>query len=85
MSSNELSRLLADARKEPRLLDELRGLLRDPEAMRRWAEERGYPLTREDMAELQDSDQELSDEELKQAAGGDTAWPPPPVPPPVDP
>ena len=85
MSGTELSRLMADARQEPRLLDELRGLLSDPEAMLRWAGEKGYHLTPEDMAELQDSDKELSDEELEQAAGGDTAWPPPPVPPLPDP
>jgi hypothetical protein len=36
----------------------------------------GYFLTPEDVQELLDCDRELSDDDLEQAAGGDTAWPP---------
>jgi predicted ribosomally synthesized peptide with nif11-like leader len=77
MSSAELSRFLDDLRNDPRLLEESRTLLQDPEAALRWSREKGYHLTLADIQELLDSDQELSDNELDQAAGGtDTAWPP---------
>jgi len=75
MRSSELNRLLEDLRRDPALLQESRGLLRDPDAALRWAVDRGYRLTLGDMAELCDSDRELSDDDLEQAAGG--AWPPP--------
>jgi predicted ribosomally synthesized peptide with nif11-like leader len=75
MSSAELNRLLEDVRKDPCLLDELRSLLGDLDAALRWAGDKGYHLTREDVAELCDSDRELSDDDLEEAAGGDN-WPP---------
>ncbi len=75
MRSAELIRLLADLRKDPDLLHESQRLLRDPDAALRWAVDRGYRLTLEDLAELCDSDRELADDDLDQAAGG--AWPPP--------
>jgi predicted ribosomally synthesized peptide with nif11-like leader len=75
MTSPDLSRLLQDLRKDPDLLTESRTLLGDPEAALRWAGERGYCLSLEDVAELLDSDRELSDDDLEEAAGGD-AWPP---------
>jgi predicted ribosomally synthesized peptide with nif11-like leader len=74
--STELTRLLEDLRQDPRLLDESRALLRDPESAHRWAHEKGYRINRDDIAVLLDSDRELSDDDLDQAAGGDTAWPP---------
>jgi predicted ribosomally synthesized peptide with nif11-like leader len=76
MSSTELSRFLEVLRNDPRLLDESRTLLRNPEAALRWAREKGYHLTPADIQELLDSDRELSDDDLDQAAGGDGAWPP---------
>ena len=75
MSRAEQNRFLEDVRKDPRLVEEVRGLLRDPAAALRWAEGRGYQLTPKDIAELLDSDRELSDDDLDEAAGGD-AWPP---------
>jgi predicted ribosomally synthesized peptide with nif11-like leader len=75
MPSSELSRLLEDLRKDPDLLNESRGLLHDPDAALRWAVDRGYRLTLRDVAELCDSDRELSIDDLEEAAGG--AWPPP--------
>jgi predicted ribosomally synthesized peptide with nif11-like leader len=75
MSSSELNRLLEDVRKNPHLVDELRALLSDPDAALRWAGDKGYQLTREEVAELCDSDRELSDDDLEQAAGGDDNWP----------
>jgi predicted ribosomally synthesized peptide with nif11-like leader len=78
--SEELKRFLQSLRTKPELLEELRSLLRDPDAATRWARERGCHLTPEDVAELQDYDQELSDDELDKVAGGDDVWPPPPGP-----
>ena len=75
MGSTELSRLLEDLRKDPRLLDESRTLLHDSEAALLWALGKGYRLTLRDVGELLTCDRELSDDELDQAAGGDT-WPP---------
>lgn len=77
MSSAELSRFLDDLRKDPQLLEESRRLLRDSEAALRWTRERGYHLTFAEIQELLDSDRELSDDDLDQAAGGDDAWPKP--------
>ena len=77
MGSADLNRFLEDLRKDPHLLEESRGLLHDPEAALRWALDRGYHLTQEDVAEILDSDRELSDDDLDQAAGGDGTWPPP--------
>lgn len=74
MSRAEQSRFLEDVRKDPRLVEEVRGLLRDPGAALRWVQDRGYHLTPEDIAELLDSDRELADDELEEAAGGE--WPP---------
>jgi predicted ribosomally synthesized peptide with nif11-like leader len=77
MSRVDLNRLLEDLRKDPHLLEESRGLLHDPDAALRWAEGKGYHLTREEVEDLLDSDRELSDQDLDEAAGGDGAWPPP--------
>jgi predicted ribosomally synthesized peptide with nif11-like leader len=79
MSSDELKSLMESARTKPEWLEELRSLVQDPAATIRWAGERGYHLTVEDIAELQGCNEELSDDELDQVAGGDTAWPPPPT------
>lgn len=76
MSRSELNRLLEDVRKDPLRLNELRALLRDTDAALHWASGQGYNLTREDVAELCDSDRELSDDDLEKAAGGDDNWPP---------
>ena len=83
--SEELKSFLQSLRTKPELLEELRSLLGDPDAAIGWTRERGCHLTPEDLAELRESDRELSDDELEQAAGGDTAWPPPPTPPTGDP
>ncbi len=76
MGRAELNRLLEDARQNPHLLEELRALLSDPEEALRWACNKGYLLLLKDIEELRDSDRELSDDDLEQAAGGDDNWPP---------
>lgn len=78
--SEELKSFLQSLRTKPELLEELRSLLGTPDAAIRWAREQGCRLTPGDVAEILESDQELSDDELEQAAGGDGAWPPPPPP-----
>jgi predicted ribosomally synthesized peptide with nif11-like leader len=56
------------------VLEELRALLSDPEEALRWAGAKGYSLLLTDIEELRNSDRELSDDDLEQAAGGDN-WP----------
>lgn len=79
---DELKRFLEGVRNDPRRLEELRALLGTPDAAIRWASGQGFHLTPRDVEELQESDCELSDEELDRAAGGDDGWgtgtPPPP-------
>ena len=72
----ELTRLLEDLRQDPDLLSESRTLLHNPDSALDWANEKGYRVTPADIAVLLDSDRELSDDDLDQAAGGDAAWPP---------
>lgn len=77
MSRADVNRLLGDLQKTPDLLEELRGVAKDPEAAARWAGVKGYDLTAEEVEELVASDRELTDDELEDAAGGEDAWPPP--------
>ena len=77
MSSTELKRLLGDIQATPDLLEELRGVAKDPEAAVRWAGAKGYDLTTEEVEELVASDRELTEDELEEAAGGEEAWAPP--------
>lgn len=78
---DELGRFLESVRTMPRQLEELRALIDTPEEAIRWAADRGFHLTPEDLAELRESEVELSDEDLDQAAGGDwgTGGAPPPT------
>jgi predicted ribosomally synthesized peptide with nif11-like leader len=78
MTSSELKRLISDMQANPLLGDELRQRRGDPDAMIRLAAGKGYWLTRSDVGELVLSMDELSDDELDQAAGG--AWNDPPPP-----
>jgi predicted ribosomally synthesized peptide with nif11-like leader len=83
MSRMELQRFLGEVRKHPSLLEELKSLGHDAEAALRWLEARGFGVTRQEIAELLAADRELSDDDLEDVAGGDTAWtggdPPPPT------
>jgi predicted ribosomally synthesized peptide with nif11-like leader len=81
MSKTELDRLIADLQKNPQLMAELRGLAPDLDRMIRWVAEKGYRVTLAELRQLLDSDRELSDDELEDAAGGDDGWTPPPPPP----
>jgi len=80
MSMSELERLAQDVRETPGLLEDLRSRVHDPAAAIAWALQRGYALTQEDVRILAESDRELADDELEDAAGGDwgSGTPPPP-------
>lgn len=84
MSRADLERFIGDVRKRPDLLDEIKRVAHDAGAALRWAGERGYAMTQEEIAEIAGAGQELSDDELDQVAGGEDAWgsggtPPPPT------
>jgi predicted ribosomally synthesized peptide with nif11-like leader len=71
---DQLERFLVDVRETPRLVEELRSLLANPADAIRWASDRGFLLTPEDIDELRECAEELSDTDLDQVAGGDDAW-----------
>jgi predicted ribosomally synthesized peptide with nif11-like leader len=71
MSRSDLERLLEDVRKDPSLMEDLRCRVHDRDSAIEWARQRGYVLGSEDVTALADSDRELSDDELEDAAGGD--------------
>ena len=81
MSRPDLERLVADLRQNPDLLKQM---VASGQSVQ-WVRERGYDVTQEDLAELAESNRELSDDELEQAAGGDDGWGGAPPPPPGDP
>ena len=58
MGNNELKSFLQNVCTKPESLEDLRSLLTTPGAAIRWAGERGYHLTPEDVAELQQCDEE---------------------------
>lgn len=74
MSYASLTSFLDELRGQPAQLAELRSLLSTPAAAIRWASAKGYRLTPEDLADLADSDDALSDDDLDQVAGGDDGW-----------
>jgi predicted ribosomally synthesized peptide with nif11-like leader len=74
MSRADLERFLGDVRKQPDLLDEIKRAAHNAGAALHWAGERGYAMTPEEIAEVAGADQELSDDDLEQVAGGDDAW-----------
>lgn len=76
MSRPEMDRLLADLQTHPHLLTELRSLAADPDRVAFWAQDKGYDLTPQEVKELAASDQELSDDDLEQVAGGEEDWTP---------
>ncbi len=74
MSRSELDRFLQDLREQPELRRQFQTLLTDTGRSLRWAEEKGYHLTFEQVDELANSERDLSDEELEEVAGGDDGW-----------
>lgn len=71
MSRADFERLTADLQIRPDLLSALRSRIDDLGRAVEWARAEGYEVTRDELRELMDSDRELSDDELEQAAGGD--------------
>lgn len=78
MNQAEVSRFIDYLRAAPSLVAEVKALLDDPDAAIRWAGERGFHFTEEDIRELREDSRDLSDDDLDQVAGGDDAWVPPP-------
>ena len=70
MSRFDLERFTADVEKDPGMADEISRLEGSPQALVRWAAERGYQLTLDEARALASSASELSDEELENVAGG---------------
>lgn len=71
MSTSGRERLVHDLQQDSELFREFRDLSQDLNRLLRWTRERGYLLSREELEQFLDSDRELSDDELEQAAGGD--------------
>lgn len=71
MSTSGRERLVHDLQQNSDLFQEFRDLSHDLNLLLQWTHEKGYLLTRDDLVQLLDSDRELSDDELEQAAGGD--------------
>ena len=71
MSRAEFERLTADLQARPDLLNDLRSRIDDLDRSAQWARGQGYEVTQDELRELMDSDRELSDDELEEAAGGD--------------
>lgn len=74
MSSADFHDFVNALQQHPDLVDEFRAYEGDPDRLLQWAQEKGYHLTREELAELADSDRALADDELEQVAGGDDGW-----------
>lgn len=71
MSTSGRERLVHDLQQNSDLYREFKDLSQDLNRLLQWTREKGYLLTREELEQFLDSDRELSDDELEQAAGGD--------------
>ena len=70
MSKPGVERLVSDLKRNPALMEQMSASGPSVE----WAREHGYEVTEEELAQLMESNRELSDDELEQAAGGDDGW-----------
>jgi len=78
MSRFDLERFTVDTKKDPGMMDEVSRLEGNPQALVRWAAQRGYQLTPDEAHGLASSVSELSDQELENVAGGWDGTTPPP-------
>jgi predicted ribosomally synthesized peptide with nif11-like leader len=78
MATAELARFTAALQREPRLREEFRNLTADRGALLAWVRSQGYTLTPGELNVLIDASDELSDDELEHAAGGEDPWAPKP-------
>lgn len=74
MSRPELERLLEDVQRDPELREDFRNASEDSTRLAQWTVARGYELTDVEIADLVNSERELSDDDLENAAGGEDAW-----------
>lgn len=70
MSTAELERFLSDLQRDPELMEEFRSLAEDAGIWVRWASAKGYDITQEEAADLEDTYTEICDDDLEHAAGG---------------
>lgn len=70
MSAAEFERFLSDLQRDPELMEEFRSLTDNAEIWVRWAGIKGYEVTLEEAAGLEETYSEISDEDLERAAGG---------------
>lgn len=70
MSTAEFERFLSDLQRDPELMEEFRSLAEDPAIWVRWASAKGYEISQDEAAALEDTYSEISDDDLEQAAGG---------------
>lgn len=71
MSTSGRDRLVQDLQNNSNLFQEFREISQDLNRLVEWTLAHGYAVTRSELMDLLDSDRELSDDELEQAAGGD--------------
>ena len=76
MDATELERLTSILRRDAALRRALRSQGDDPAAVMGWAREQGYSISHAQAAELTAAFDELSDDELAEAAGGEDPWAP---------
>lgn len=76
MNRSDFERLAATLRDKPALRDEVREHAADPTAVVTWAQGRGYSISRMEAVDLVAGLDELTDDELEKAAGGDDPWAP---------
>lgn len=76
MSVDELKRFSNDLGNNEDLKSELKKLGSDEEAILKFAQGKGYNITKEDMEKSKSGTIELSDTDLEKAAGGTAFWGP---------
>ena len=78
MAHSELARFTAALQQHPRLREEFRGMTPHRDPLLAWVRSKGYALTLGELNVLIDASDELSDDELEHAAGGEDPWAPKP-------
>jgi hypothetical protein len=78
MHGSDFARLSAALRQDSALRDEAREHAEDPAAVMNWALGRGLSLSRMEALDLIAGLDELTDDELEEAAGGNDPWAPKP-------
>lgn len=78
MNSSELRRFVTDLQENPELQAEFKERVKDFDGLFAWATGKGYQVAAQELRDLALVHDELSDEDLDQAAGGTWIVYPPP-------